>query len=106
MMGGLGRRATSILYTPMHGLGDAVPSHTTHACLTQTNPTNQAVDAAALLVTVARKESPAPAAFLVEQAAWAYLKGGNIRKFAFYAAMAGQTYRNCGLDKVRAGGRA
>lgn len=66
----------------------------------------QAVDAALLLINAARKESApcgsASSAWLMEQAAWAYLRGGNIRKFAFYVAMAGQMYLGCGQDKVRA----
>ena len=55
----------------------------------------KAVDAAALLINAARRETPLCAAVLVEQAAWAYLQGGNIRKFAFYMSMAGQTYTSC-----------
>lgn len=52
----------------------------------------QAMDAAALLIQAARRESAPVAAALIEQAAWSYLRGGNLRKFAFHVAMAGQMY--------------
>jgi len=59
----------------------------------------KAVDAAILLVSAAKKETPLCAAVLVEQAAWAYLQGGNIRKFAFFMSMAGQTFLSCSSEK-------
>lgn len=55
----------------------------------------KAVDAATLLVNAARKETPLCAAVLLEQAAWAFLHGGNMRKFAFYMNMAGRAFLAC-----------
>ena len=59
----------------------------------------KAVDAAILLLGAAKKETPLCAAVLVEQAAWAYLQGGNIRKFAFFMSMAGNTFLSCSFEQ-------